>query len=256
VRREERRTLKWAFWGGGVLAAIPVLYLTGIFLFGLSLVPPPTPDTIAAPAHLKDAIWARAEGGRATELRPINPFNMVGYVACNEIGKPELNAQERAEREAGCAKWLPAMRGIEYLGNIYVREHGIERASFRGGAGSMATTLRLSHSFTREQFLNTLAARADFGFGWRGAEAAAQGLFGRTAAALTLAEAALVASRIGDVGTDPWCEPNVTRTRRDYTLGQMRDNGAIDEHAYRAALAEQPSLGPRPSSAAPCPAAP
>jgi hypothetical protein len=256
VRREERRTLKWAFWGGGVLAAIPVLYLTGIFLFGLSLVPPPQPDSAPAPPYLKDALWARAEGGRATELRPINPFNMVAYVACNEIGKPELNAPQRAEREADCAKWLPAMRGIEYLGNIYVREHGIERASFRGGAGSMATTLRLSHSFTREQFLNTLAARADFGFGWRGVEAAAQGYFGRPAAALTLSQAAYVAARIGDLGTDPWCEPEVMTIRRDHTLGQMRHNGAIDEAGYRAALAEQPSLGPRPPAAAPCPSAP
>ena len=93
----------------------------------------------------------------------------------------------------------------------------------------------LTRSWTRDNFLDTLAARGDFGYGWRGVDAAARGYFGREAAELTLPEAAMIASRIGDPGTDPWCETEAATGMRNRILDRMRENGVIDEAAWHAA---------------------
>lgn len=252
MRLEERRLLKFAIVGGGIIALIPVLYLTSLFVWGARLTPPPTPVPSGAPPAIKDALWARAGGGRATELRGVNPFNVAGLVLCSNLNGGTDDPQRLdAENLAECAKWLPALHGLEYLSNLHVVDHGIERNSFRGGAGSMATMLRLTHSWTREDFLNTLAARANFGYGWRGVDAAAVGFFGRPATALTLPQAAFLASRVGDLRTDPWCEPSAAVQMRNRILDRMRNNNAINDTQYLAAVAETLELEAPPAEGRP-----
>jgi hypothetical protein len=251
VRLEERRLLKFALVGGGIIAMIPVLYLSSLFVWGASLTPPPSPSPVAAPPLVKHALWARAGGGRATELRGVNPINAAGLLICSNLSGGGDDAQRLdGESLAECAKWLPALQGMEYLSSLHAEGHQIPRASFRGGASAMATMLRLSHSWTRDEFLNTLAARADFGYGWQGVDAAAHGFFGRPAAALSLPQAAYVASRVGDLQTDPWCEPDVARDMRDRILERMRSNDAITGTQYREASAATLELAsPPPESA-------
>jgi membrane peptidoglycan carboxypeptidase len=134
---------------------------------------------------------------------------------------------------------------VVYLSELHMRDHGL-KPSFRTGASRFATTIWLSHAWTKEQLLNTLAARGDFGYGWRGAEAASHGYFGRAAAALDPPQAAFVASRMGDSGTDPWCEPAAATTIRNRILERMRHNGAIGEEARHAAAAVPLALAPPP----------
>ena len=253
MRLEERRLLKLAVVGGGAIALIPVLYLTFLLVWGSSLTPRPTPSATTAPTLIQHALWARAGGGRATELRGVNPINLAGLMVCSNLAGAGDNAQRLdAESLAECAKWLPALQGLEYLSNLHGEEQQVRRASFRGGASSMATMLRLSHSWTREEFLNTLAARADFGYGWKGAEAASQGFFGRPAAALTLPQSAFIASRVGDTRTDPWCEPEAATTMRDRVLDRMRSNGAITDEDFERASSLPLDLGPPPEGRPPC----
>jgi hypothetical protein len=248
VRLEERRLLKLALVGGGFVASIPVIYLTGLLTWGASLTPPPTPSPVAAPPLVRDALWARAGGGRATELRGVNPINVAGLMICSNLAGGGDNVQRLdANSLAECATWLPALHGIEYLSALHGTDHRIQRASFRGGASSFATMLRLSHSWTREDFLNTLAARADFGYGWEGVEAAAQGFFGKTAATLTLPQAAYLATRVGDTRTDPWCQPAAAVQMRNIVLDRMRNNGAISDAQYQAASAEALTLKSPPA---------
>jgi hypothetical protein len=242
MRLEERRTLRLVIAVGATGALIPVLYLSGLFVFGLSVAPRPVAETAPAPPLIEHALWARAEGGRANELRGINPISMAGYVACNELSEPG----------ADCSDWLPAMPGLEYLANLNLRDHGVERHSFRGGAGALATTIQISQSWTREQFLHTLAARAQFDHGWRGVEAAAYGFFGRPAAAVTLPQAALIASRVGDLGTDPWCEPAVATAARNRILEKMRDNGAISDEDLQQASSVPLEFAPPSEARPPC----
>ena len=239
MRLEERRLLKYGLAGAAVAASLPVIYLTSLAVWGASLTPAPTPSLVAVPVLVKDALWARAGGGRATELRGVNPINAAGLMLCSNMSGGGDDAQRLdAESLAECAKWLPALQGMEYLSNLHGEEHQIERPTFRGGASSMATMLRLSHSWTRDDFLNTLAAKADFGYGWRGVDAAAQGFFGRAAAMLTLPQAAYLASRVGDLRTDPWCEPAAALEMRNGILERMRNNGAISGTQYQTAVAE------------------
>ena len=253
MRLEERRLLKFGLIGGGAIALIPVMYLTGLTVWGASLTPPPTPSGATAPPLVKDALWARAGGGRATELRGVNPINVAGLLICSNLAGGGDNPERLdADSLAECAKWLPALRGIEYLSNLHGTDHQIPRASFRGGASSMATTLRLSHSWTRDEFLNTLAARADFGFSWRGVDTAARGFFGRPAAAVTLPQAAMLASRVGNAAGDPWCASEDPIEMRNRVLERMLVNGAIDRGAYDHAKAAALDLAPPPAGRPAC----
>lgn len=248
MRLEERRTIRVVLIVGAVLATLPVLYLASIFVYGTFVAPAPVPETRPAPPLVAAALWARADGGAGTELRPINPITLAQFVTCMALAE----AQNDEQRVSACRKHLPAIRGLEYLANLHMRDHQVERASFRGGAGSFATMMRFTQSWTRENFLNTLAARADFGYGWRGVEAAAQGFFGRPAGELTLPQAALIASRIGGLDGDPWCDAEETTTRRNITLREMRENGAIDEASFQDALGQPLGLAAPPATHEAC----
>ena len=223
MRLEERRLLKWGLVVGGIGAGIPIVYLSFLVVFGFAQAPRPVAETTDAPPLIKDALWARAEGGRASEMRGINPVNMLGYVLCTE------------QKRQDCDTWLPALRGIEYLANVHLKDHQVERNSFRGGAGAMANTMWMTQTWTRKDFLNTLAARADFGYGWRGVEAAAPGFFARPASGLTLPEAAFIASRVGNLSINPWCEVDAAMAVRNRVLEQMRNNGVISDTHYEEA---------------------
>ena len=110
----------------------------------------------------------------------------------------------------------------------------------------------MTRSWTRDDFLNTLAARADFGFGWRGVDAAARGFFGRPAGELTLPAGRddRVAPRCA--GGRSVVRPEGAAARRDLTLRQMHANGAIDEASLQEALGRPLELGLPPADHKPC----
>lgn len=248
MRREERRIgiglLRLAVAAVIGAALLPIAF----YQFGLWLAPPrPIPHTAGAPQILLDALWARADGGRAAELRPISPISLAQLAACVAMAEGR-NDNERLDK---CRQVMPGLRGVEYLTTLHIQDHGVERNSFRGGHGQFATLVWMTRSWSKDDFLNTLAARGRFGYGWRGVDAASRGFFGRDAAGLTLAQAAFVASRVGDSGTDPWCEPEAATGRRDRVLGRMLESGAIDQASFARAHADPLELvtppGNRPS---------
>lgn len=249
MRLEERRTLELGLYAGLAAAAGAVLLPFAVYFVGMALAPPPpVPAPSGAPPLLLDALWARAGGGRAAELRPLNHLTMAQYVAC-VVTAPGANDNERAVH---CRHHMPALRALEHLSALHLKDHGMDRNSLRGGHGSMATTVWLTYSWTKADVLNTLAARGDYGYGWRGVEAAARGYYGRAAGELTLPQAALVASIIGDRITDVWCQPIATTGKRNRILQEMHDNGAISDGELQAAMAAPLGLAPPPSSHAPC----
>ncbi len=94
---------------------------------------------------------------------------------------------------------LPAFQGVEYLARLHIEDHGVVRNSFRGGHSHLATTVWMTRSWSKDDFLNTLAARGQFGFGWRGVTMAASRYFGKQPSALTAIRSRLhrVANRRG-----------------------------------------------------------
>lgn len=229
-----------------------VLFPPAIYLIGLAVAPPrPVPAEMPVPPVIADAIWARANGGRATALTPITPVSMAQLAACVAIEDFKDTTPGDAQRVAACRAYLPAIQGLEYLSGVHMRDANLN-PSFREGLGRFSTTVWLTHSWTKAEFLNTLASRAEFAHGWRGVNAASHGYFGRDAADLSLAQAALLAAFIGEQWQDPWCGPVGSAALRHRVLEQMRDNLAIGDQAFQVADASSLDIVPPPADHKPC----
>ena len=98
---------------------------------------------------------------------------------------------------------------------------------------------RLERTFTKNQILELYLNKAYFGDGLYGVEAASLGYFGKHAADLDVAEAALIAGLVKSPSTyAPTVNAGRSIARRNVVLAAMRDTRAINEAAFRAALAE------------------
>lgn len=241
---------------GLVIASVAgaALFPVAIYFIGLAVAPPlPVPAKTAVAPLLADAIWARADGGNATELTPITQLSMARFAACVAIEDFNDTTPGDAQRVANCRAYMPALMGLEYLAGTHMRDASLQ-TSFGEGLARLSTTVWMTHAWTKADFLNTVAERGEFGAGLRGAEAASRHYFGRGAAELTLPQAAMLAAFIGDRNTvfDPWCGPAGAVAMRSRILQRMRDNNAIDEAAFKAANVGSLELGPMPADHKPC----
>lgn len=238
---------------GGAGVGIPLL-LAGYLSLGLWFAPPwpvPAPSGTATPLA-EAALWARAEGGSATDLNPFRPLNLAQLVVCLAQAETEDDRDLQADAQAACrTRHLPAFGAVVYVSGQHLRAAGFAEPGFREGHARLVTTIWLARSWTKADLLATLVERGEFGMGLRGLEAAAQGYFRRSAAQLTLPQVAMVAALIGDGKPDPWCEPAEAAGRRHRILERMRDNQAIDEQAFLAADRSELGLIERSDSACP-----
>jgi hypothetical protein len=249
MRLEERRIVKVVVVFGVVAVIGAVAFPFAIYFFGLALAPPrPVAESTSLPAMLRDALWARVDGGGATGLRPINPITMAHLFAC--LARAPGNNDNERMRE--CRNVMPGFSGVEYIAKLHIEDHGVVRNSFRGGHSHLATTVWITRSWSKDDFLNTLAARGQFGFGWRGVAMAASRYFDKPPSALTLSEAAYIASRLAEVGDDPWCHPKTAVSMRNQLLTRMRDNGAISDDDLRHASSVPLEFVPSPEGRPPC----
>ena len=98
----------------------------------------------------------------------------------------------------------------------------------------------MERHYSKEQILEAYINQINFGHGWYGIESAARHYFGKTAARLTLAEAAtLAALPKTPVGYDPIRYPDKAKARRDLILSLMAQQGFIS-----AQLAERTKREP------------
>lgn len=223
-----------------------------IYYIGLAVAPPrPVPSHAPVPPRLADAIWARAAGGRAGALTPITPLSLSRMLACVAVEDFLDDTPGDARRMEACRRHLPAIEGAEYLTNVHMRDANYV-PSFRTGLSNFSTMVWMTHSWTRAEFLSTLAERAEFNIGVRGVDRAAEVLFKRPAGELALPQAALIAAMIGDRRTDPWCDPEAAANMRRRVLERMRQDGVIDEAAYQAANTSELGLVAPPPTHKPC----
>jgi hypothetical protein len=242
----------------GAIALLPAIYQIGLWWAP----PRPTPSTADVPDVFAEAVWASIDGGRATEMRPVNPLNLIGLFGCSfvaEIGDP---VEQIAQRQK-CRTKLPALEAAGYLSRLHMRDQGVLPGQLRYAFAQTATGAWITRSWSKSELIETLAARSDFGFGWRGADAAALGYFGRPLADLRLPQASMLAALVGTVGSrelgmasswvDPWCDPERVATMRRRVLDKMRDNLVIDDAGVQAANAAEFGLIQRPADHHPCP---
>lgn len=100
--------------------------------------------------------------------------------------------------------------------------------------------LQLESRYTKDQILEMYLNFIYFGQGAYGVQAAAQVTFGIDATDLTPAQAAALAAAIKAPSTfSIQSNPDNNRTRRDYILSVMRDEGMLTQEEYLKASAEE-----------------
>ena len=102
-----------------------------------------------------------------------------------------------------------------------------------------AAAIEMEKHYTKEQILEAYLNQIGFAHGWYGIEAASRHYFGKSAAKLTLAEAAtLAAMPKGPEIYEPVKYPDRVRQRRNTVLALMAQQGFITSAQSRAAQAQ------------------
>jgi hypothetical protein len=248
VRFEPRRAAIFLVIAG---IAGAFLFLPAVTLIGSLLLPddPPPPQT-HVPRLMGEAIWAKALGGRASQLEPINPFTIGRMVSCHILAE-RYPPEERQAQHDECFKLIPAAQGVAYVSTLNMRSHGVWQDP-RVPFVQIASMSKLSRTWTKADVLDALAERAEFTLGIRGVYQAAQVLFDMPAADLNLAQTALVAGLLGQTRIDPWCMPEQAAQLRRRVLDRMRDNLVIDDGAVQSANVAELGLIAPPANHQPC----
>ena len=112
----------------------------------------------------------------------------------------------------------------------------------------------MERHYNKEQILEAFLNQISFGHGWYGIESAARHYFGKSAAQLTIAEAAtLAAMPKGPAVYDPAKYPDRAKNRRDAILGLMAEQKYITPGEAAAAKAEPVRTAPNGGVSAPSP---
>lgn len=102
-----------------------------------------------------------------------------------------------------------------------------------------AAAREMERHYSKDQILEAYLNQVHFGHRWYGVESAARHYFGKSAAQVTLAEAATLAAVInGPAIFDPISRPARARARRNLVLSLMAQQGYISREEATAAQAE------------------
>ena len=89
----------------------------------------------------------------------------------------------------------------------------------------------IENVYTKDQILEAYINQIHYGHGWHGIETAAQHYFGKPAAQINPAEAAMLAAVVKLTGRfSPFVSPERAKSRRDLVLDLMADQGYFNEH--------------------------
>ena len=123
----------------------------------------------------------------------------------------------------------------------------LKERTYRRKLLEMALAVQIEKKFPKEKIMEMYLNRVYFGGGLYGAEAAARGYFGVSAAELTASQAATLAGLLKSPNSlSPWANPAGARENRDVVLRQMRDMGFLTGLEYQKAVADQLVIRERP----------
>ncbi len=141
----------------------------------------------------------------------------------------------------------------QLVGNMHPDLISRRDMSFGRKLKEQAAAREMERHYTKEQILEGYLNTINFGHGWYGIEAAARHYFGKSARALTLAEAASLAAMPKAPATyDPAAKPGLNLRRRNLILDLMAEQGFITkadaERVKGSPVVAQPNGGMSASS--------
>jgi len=150
------------------------------------------------------------------------------------IGRAAIMNVLRRRRPQGASTITQQLAGLSYPELISRRSLTLRRK-----AKEALVSALIERSYSKQEILEFYLNKVYLGDGFHGVEAASRGYFGKSAADLTVDEAALLAGLIQSPSNyAPTVNMSKAITRRNIVLQAMYDNGAIDrtglERARRA----------------------
>ncbi len=123
--------------------------------------------------------------------------------------------------------------------NTFPKDLPPEEKSIRRKVLEMFVAFEIEKLKKKDEILELYLNRVYFGSGFYGAEAAARGYFGKSAAQLSVAESAMLAGLLPQpTPLSPWKNRQANTEARNHVLGRMREVGFLNEAQYRQAFAE------------------
>ena len=111
------------------------------------------------------------------------------------------------------------------------------KKSYGGRLREIALAMRIEGMYSKEEILELYLNKVYFGDGLYGAEAAARGYFGKSAADLDLSEAALLAGLVNAPSVNaPTVNMSRALARRALVLKTMYEQGIITDRGVRASV--------------------
>src|SRR5690242_19877137 len=107
---------------GAVLFIPAIAFVGDVFL--PHRVAPVTTTTHVAPL-IGEALWARASGGRANRLKPIEPFAVGELIGCHILAERHGDQAEKDHAHEDCMQYMPALEAIGYLSSVHLRHEGV-----------------------------------------------------------------------------------------------------------------------------------
>jgi len=245
-------------------AVVSALLAGGAFLFLASL--PYSEDTITrwptSPVLLdrKGGVFAVFLSGDSEWSIPV-PLGAMG----KWLPLVAVEVEDRRFRDHGGIDWAALLRatvqnaragrvvsGASTITSQLVRLSEPRQRTVKTKILEFTAAVKTERHFSKDRILELYLNRAPFGGNIRGVEAAARIYFSKSAAEVSLAEAALLVGMLrGPSVYRPDRNPEAAVARRNSILASLADRGVITPEQLRQALAEKlpPSRGSLPARA-------
>ncbi len=219
-RGRAKKVVKLVLITTAVLVLLPLLFVEGIYRYGLHLIGDlPVMPEARVPERLQRAMWAGVEGGTFTVV-PRYPWHTVLWLIQAKFGDSRAALHDFAPGERACNRaaqlWLAQQQ-----------EHSLRRIAARWALVKWCT-----RNWTAAEVAQVLAEKEYFGRGLHGIADAAQGYFGKAPDQLAAHELALLAG----LPLNPDCHPERALKRRGYLLGRFREAGLVTADEYQQAM--------------------
>ncbi len=200
-------------------------------------------DAMAQP--VKDAIVA-IEDARFYDHGGVDPQGMSRALVVNAVrGGSTQGASTLTQQWVKNVLIESAVSQLPVSATVAERQNAALSATESQGTAGYARKLRevklaiaAEKQLTKDQILERYLNIADFGDGQYGVETASRHYFNRSAADLTVADAALLAGIVQKpYAHNPVVNPEDSTARRDVVLGRMLAQGKIDQADHDAAVA-------------------
>ena len=152
-------------------------------------------------------------------------FSILGFVRAAVVKLPGMGTVLNRRGGGGSTITQQLAR------NIFKQEIGFERGGWAGYTRKLKelkVALELEQAYSKDQILEGYLNQINFGHGWYGIETAAERYFGKPAAQMNPAEAALLAA-LGNAPAryDPFSHPDRALARRNLVLQLMAEQGYV-----------------------------